>query len=144
MIEMSVVDMKMTKQEAQIYCLIMDVSGGSEPEAHACRLHLFFITYGCSDSMPYPFDVGKEYLGYIAKFRYVSAKCRLSYTEELFIIERVAEGSPYRSTPQFVNREKFLRAAFDSNYEDVSAKNTSRSFLFDKSQKPPHRTKFDQ
>ena len=127
LIEMSVCDVPMTNQEAQIYILIADISGGSEPDAHACRLKLFFITYGCSDVMPYPFEVGREYIGYVQKFRHVSSRCRLSHNEEAFILDRIPTDSPYR-TQDLLNRERFIRSAFDVNFDNGGNKNTSKSF----------------
>jgi hypothetical protein len=126
LIESCVCDRPLTVQEKQIYDVISQLKYDVHPDAHACRLKLFFVTFGCSDIMPYPFCVEDEILAYIIKFWAISAYCRLSYEEEAFIMAQVPQGSLAR-TIHFRNRENIIKASYILTFDGVSSE---RKFPF--------------
>ena len=121
LIESCVCDRTLTSQEQQIYDLISKIPDCLLADLFACRLKLYFVTYGCSEIMPYPFDIEEDILEYITHYKFVSSTCRLTIDEEMFIISRIPEKSPKR-TIAFLNREKILRASFDLTFEYFSPK----------------------
>ena len=90
LIESCVCDNVLTPQEKQIYDVISTIKDDFHPDVHACRLKLYFVTYGCSDVMPYQFSVEKELLGYVTKIRLISSYCKLSPDEEIFVINSIS------------------------------------------------------
>jgi hypothetical protein len=121
LIESCVCDRPLTAQERQIFELI-----GNNPDAlladnYACRLKLYFVTYGCADAMPYKFNVEEDIYNYVNCYRLVSAACRLTADEEIFIMSRIPPNSHARSNT-FLNRERILRASFDLTFESFVAK----------------------
>ena len=128
LIECSVCDRALTNQEKQFYDILSEVTGGNHPDAHACRLKLYFVTYGCIDIMPYPFNIERELMCYIAKFKLVSAQCRLTYEEEAFIMGRVPQSSNTRKSALFINRDRLIKAAFDLTFERFAPKLPSKGF----------------
>ena len=72
----------------QIYDLLSTINDNFSSDIHACRLKIYFVTYG-SSIMSYPFNVYDDMLAYITQWQYISAKCRLSPDEEYFIISKV-------------------------------------------------------
>lgn len=89
LVETCVCDTELNYQEKQIYEAFGEIKDSLYPESHAMRLKLYFITYGFSDIMPYPFDVRKEMLEYLRCSRRVASNCRLNAEEEAFILARL-------------------------------------------------------
>ncbi|KAJ1425171.1 hypothetical protein B484DRAFT_93375, partial [Ochromonadaceae sp. CCMP2298] len=121
LIESCVCDRAFTAQEAQIFSLIGANRDCLLADAYACRLKLYFVTYGCQDIMPYSFDVSEDLHNYINTFSLVSSACRLTADEELFIMHHIPDDSPAR-TVSFTNRQRILLASFDRTFEAPSAK----------------------
>jgi hypothetical protein len=115
LIESCVCDSVLTPQEKQIYDVIGTIKDDFHPDVHACRLKLYFVTYGCSDVMPYQFSVESELVGYVSRIRLVSSYCRLSPDEEMFIINHVP--SEFRNA-HIVNRERIIRASFHLTFDN--------------------------
>ena len=90
-------------------------------DARACRLKLFFVTYGCQESMPIPFTYQDDMLNYITNFHLVSSYCRLSVEEEIFIMDKIPSDSPYR-TVHMNNRESLICASFDLTFDQFTPK----------------------
>lgn len=126
-IESCVCDRNLTPQEKQIYKLIGEIKDDLHIDAIACRLKLFFVTYGCSDIMPYPFNVEEDISLYVKYYCMVSVHCRISIDEEIFIMSLVPERSKYR-TPMFKNREHIIKACFTLSFDKLHAKPSSRTF----------------
>jgi hypothetical protein len=127
LIESCICDRVMSAQEQQIYTAICELKYDVHPDAHAFRLKLFFVTYGCISIMPYPYIVEDEIVAYISKFSSISACCRLSYEEEAFIMAQVPQSSPIRSI-HFLNRESIIRNSFDIHFDTPVQKSPSRTF----------------
>jgi len=119
LVESCVCDRPLSPQERQIYDVIGTIQDSYNPDANACRLKLFFVTYGCSDVMPYPFDVEEEYAAYVSKIRFVSSFCRLSPDEEIFFTTHC---SLEQMHVDCINREKLLRASFNLTFENLGKK----------------------
>ena len=127
LIESCVCDRNLTPQEQQIFKLIGEIKDDFHVDATACRLKLYFVTYGCSDIMPYPFNVEEDIANYVKYYRLVSSHCRLSLDEEIFIMGQVPENSKFR-TPGFLNREKIIKASFELSFDKVHPKPAVRNF----------------
>jgi hypothetical protein len=125
LIESCVCDSVLTPQEKQIYDVIATIKDDLSPDMHACRLKLYFVTYGCSDVMPYQFDVEKELAGYVMKIKLVSSYCKLSPDEETFIINQVP--SELRNA-HITNRERIIRASFTLTFDVTISKLSNRKF----------------
>ena len=78
LIDSCVCDGVLTPQERQIYDVVTSIPDDLLIDARACRLKLYFVTYGCSDSMPFTANIEEDMLHYIANVKLVSAYCRLS------------------------------------------------------------------
>ena len=125
LIESCVCDNVLTPQEKQIYDVIGTIKDDFHPDVHACRLKLYFVTYGCSDVMPYQFSVEKELLGYVTKIRLVSSYCKLSPDEEIFLTAHV----PMEDMGINIgNRERLIRASFNLSFDTDSKKASNRVF----------------
>jgi hypothetical protein len=125
LIESCVCDSVLTPQEKQIYDVIATIKDDLHPDVHACRLKLYFVTYGCSDVMPYQFDVEKELAGYVMKIKLVSSYCKLSPDEEIFLTAHV----PMESQDlNLTNRERLIRASFNLSFDTYSKKASNRIF----------------
>jgi hypothetical protein len=116
LIESCVCDLPFTPQEQQIYDLISLAREDLHADVHACRLKLFFVSFGCSDIMKFQFIHAEEMLAYISKHKLVSSSCRLSPEEEIFVLSRIP--------PEFknlhlhmVNRERLINASFNLSTE---------------------------
>lgn len=125
LIEGCVCDSVLTPQEKQIYDVIGTIKDDFNPDMHACRLKLYFVTYGCSDVMPYQFEVDKELAGYVQKIRLVSSYCKLSPDEEIFLTAHVAMEDQHIN---LTNRERLIRASFSLTFDTLSKKSSSRIF----------------
>ena len=125
LIESCVCDNVLTPQEKQIYDVIGTIKDDFHPDVHACRLKLYFVTYGCSDVMPYQFNVETELVGYVSKIRLVSSYCKLSPDEEIFVINSIPAD---QRTPHVVNRERIIRASFNLSFESTTVKLVNRKF----------------
>jgi hypothetical protein len=128
LIEGCVSDMPLTPQEKQIYDLIATVKDDVNPEMHACRLKLYFVTYGCRDIMPYQFVMENEMYQYISKLKYITATCRLTCDEEEFILSRIP-GTSELKTLHMINREKLIKAAFPLSFESTKNVPAPGSFI---------------
>ena len=129
LVESCVCDRTLSVQEKQIYDVISQLKYDIHPDAHAVRLKLFFVTFGCSHVMPYPFNVEDEIASYVAKFRSISAYCRLSYEEEAFIMSQIPSSSAAR-TMHFLNRENIIKASFILSFNGkTDQKFPFRSFI---------------
>ena len=127
LIESCVCDRVLTGQEQQIFNLISQNPDCLLADAFACRLKLFFVTYGCSEIMPFNFDLEEAVSEYVSMYRHVSACCRLTPDEEVFILSRIPPNSPIR-TPAFTNRERILRCSFDLSYEKFVPRLHAKNF----------------
>eukprot|EP01031_Cornospumella_fuschlensis_P002939 gene2939-3668_t len=65
LIDNCVCDRPLNDQERQIYQIIWSLKDSVPVDFYACKLKLFFITYGCSDMMPYESNVEEDYSKYI-------------------------------------------------------------------------------
>ena len=117
LIESCACDRLLTAQERQIFDVIGTIKDNYHPDAHACRLKLFFVTFGCNDVMPYPFDVEKEYVAYTSRIRMVSSYCRLSPDEEIFIIGELPTVTRHAHV---ANRSRIILASFHVGGADPS------------------------
>ena len=125
LIESCVCDRPMTPQEHQIYSVISEMKYDIHPDANACRLKLYYVTYGCTDVMPYKFNVEDEIYTYIYHFDAVSCSCRLSHDEEAFILSQIPES--YKGRIMHIqNRERLIRASF--SLDSSSSKDKSNSW----------------
>ena len=125
LIESCVCDHVLTPQEKQIYDVMGTIKDDSHPDVHACRLKLYFVTYGCSDVMPYQFNVESELVGYVTKIRLVSSYCKLSPDEEIFLTAHVPmENQGLNMT----NRERLIRTSFTLTFDTYSKKTSDRVF----------------
>ena len=125
LIESCVCDNVLTPQEKQIYDVIGTIKDDFHPDVHACRLKLYFVTYGCSDVMPYQFAVDNELVGYVTKIRLVSSYCKLSPDEEIFLTAHV----PMEEMGlNLCNRERLIRASFNLSFDTYSKKANNRIF----------------
>jgi hypothetical protein len=125
LIESCVCDSVLTPQEKQIYDVIGTIKDDFHPDVHACRLKLYFVTYGCSDVMPYQFSVETELADYVSRIRLVSSYCRLSPDEEMFIINHVP---PEFRNAHIINRERIIRASFHLTFDASAVKLYNRKF----------------
>ena len=125
LIESCVCDNVLTPQEKQIYDVIGTIKDDFHPDVHACRLKLYFVTYGCSDVMPYQFNVETELVGYVSKIRLISSYCKLSPDEEIFVINSIPAE---QRSPHIVNRERIIRASFNLSFESTTVKLVNRKF----------------
>lgn len=127
LIESCVSDVQMTDQEKQMYELLADIKDDLSADMHACRLKLYFVTYG-SEIMVYPFKVEEEMVGYLTKLKHIAAKCRLSPDEEYFILSKFDEKSPLKSL-HVINRERLLVSSFQLYFKQDTSKIASNSMI---------------
>ena len=127
LIDSRVCDTVLTPQEQQILDVINNNPDDLLVDARACRLKLFFVTYGCSDVMSMKTNVAEDMLEYITNFSLVSSYCRLTTEEEIFILGHIPNNSPFR-TLHMNNREKLIRASFDLSFDKFTPKLPTRSF----------------
>jgi len=128
LVESCVCDRNLTPQEQQIFKLIGEIKDDLHIDAIACRLKLFFVTFGCSDIMPYPFNFEEDIHNYVKYYRYVSSYCRLTIDEEVFIMSQVPEKSKYHTSPGFMNRLRIISCSFDLTFEKYLPKTGNRNF----------------
>jgi hypothetical protein len=129
LVETCVCDTAFTPQEQQIYAAFGSIDDTLHPETHAMRLKLFFVTYGFSDVMPFPFNYRTEMLYYIKRLRRISAPCRLSPEEEAFILNRIKEsGIEDGDSFIFENRLRLVKASFNLFLESYSPKAENNLF----------------
>jgi hypothetical protein len=122
LIESCVCDLPFTDQEQQIYDLISLAREDLHADVHACRLKLFFVTFGCSDIMKFQFNHSDEMLAYINKHKLVSSACRLSPEEEIFVLSRIPVDFKNRYL-HMVNRERLINASFQLSTESAAEPN---------------------
>jgi hypothetical protein len=125
LIESCVCDSVLTPQEKQIYDVIGTIKDDFHPDVHACRLKLYFVTYGCSDVMPYQFSVESELVGYVSRIRLISSYCKLSPDEEIFLTAHVPMEN---QALNLTNRERLIRASFNLSFDAYSKKASDRVF----------------
>jgi hypothetical protein len=127
LVESCVCDSPLTAQENQIFQAISDIKNDLLVDARACRLKLYFVTFGCSEIMPFKHNVEEDMHAYLSNFKILSAYCRLSVEEEIFIMAQIGAKSPYR-TLHVANREKLLKASFDLSFDKFTPKLPTRNF----------------
>jgi hypothetical protein len=127
LIESCVCDRVLTAQEQQIFDLVGTVQDGMLVDARACRLKLFFVTCGCSEIMPYQFNVEEDISQYVQNYSMVSASCRLTVDEEIFIMSRVSAAVDKVKSEAYINRERIIRTSFDLTFEKFVARNHSKN-----------------
>lgn len=88
LIDSCVWDGQLTDEEKQIFGLLAKYDSDADPNAHACRLKLLYVTLGCDD-MSCSWSVAQEMAQYILKHPAVDAACRLSIKEELFLLHHI-------------------------------------------------------
>ena len=122
LVETCVCDTEFTAQEREIYDAFGSIRDILSPDTHAMRLKLYFVTYGFSDVMPYPFDIRAEMLGYLTRLERISSSCRLNAEEEAFVLNRInaevlnCDGRDYI----FQNRLNLIKASFNLYLEKFS------------------------
>lgn len=129
LIESCTCDTALTPQEQQIFDIISNIKDDLLADAHACRLKLFFVSYGCSDVMPFRYNVEDEILAYVESFSLVSSHCRLSPEEEIFIMSLIPVSSKCRQSLSFLNRERILKASFDFYFDKYTPRSNTRTFV---------------
>jgi hypothetical protein len=127
LIDNCVCDRPFTQQENQIFRLLGSVKDKMLADGAACRLKLFFVTYGCSDVMENPYNLDEDFFDYITRFDLVSSYCRLSPDQESFILSKMSEDSLNRS-PIFVNRERLMKVCFELYFQKSVSKLTVKNF----------------
>lgn len=127
LIDTCVCDRVLTVQEKQIYSLLGNIRNKLLLDSAACRLKLFFVTYGCSDIMPYPFDIDEDLLEYVSHYKSISIFCRLTVDQENFIMSKISEGSGCK-TATFVNRERIMKVCFDLTFQKSVAHLAVKNF----------------
>ena len=115
-------DRILSPQEKQIYYAIGQVNDTLYPDAYACRLRLYFSTFGCRDKMPYFFHLPTDMNNYVLKRSLVSSECRLTPVEEAFIMSQIAPGVEGVDYLVLSNHEALLRASFDVTLGTASQK----------------------
>ena len=98
-----VTDAKLTAEEKQIFAQLEYVKNDFHADAHAARLKIYLSTL--DTEMICPWDVTSEMEYYLSKISHVSFTCRLSFDEELIILQKVN-----RKSCELVNRYRYLRA----------------------------------
>lgn len=126
LIESCVCDRPLTPQEQQIFELIGNNPDALLADAYACRLKFYFVTFGCSDIMPYKFNIEEDIYNYITNYRLVSSNCRLTADEEVFIMSHIPTTSHAR-TNTFLNRERIIKASFDLTFEQYISKQHTKN-----------------
>src|SRR3546814_1158377 len=109
LLESCVSDTELSPQEQQYFNFIGKIQDAFYPDTHACRLKLYLVTSACQATMPFPFDLKNELTQFVRKYDHVSAACRLTPDQELFLLSRVMNDNPQH---ELINRERFLRALF--------------------------------
>eukprot|EP00960_Hanusia_phi_P029240 747854-Hanusia_phi.AAC.2 len=101
-------DTKLSPEEELLLSQLRFLEDDVFPDAHACRLKISLVTAN-SDITP-PWDINAEMLHYLSKIEHVSAACRLSVEEELYLLQNhVTVSLNYK----LANRQQFLRALTD-------------------------------
>jgi hypothetical protein len=127
LIESCVCDRSLTPLEQQVYEVIWTLKDVVPADFFACRLKLFFISYGCMDIMPYQSDVEEDYRQYLNQYSKVSSYCRLKVDEEVFIMSKIPADSSVRSVV-FTNRERIIKVSFDSAFQQSLSKLSVKNF----------------
>jgi hypothetical protein len=127
LIDNCVCDRPFTPQEAQIFRLFETIKDKVLVDGAACRLKLFFVTYGCTDIMPFPYNVEEDITRYINYYDLVSSHCRLSPDQESFILSKVPEESLTRS-PSMINRERIIKVSFELTFQKSVSKLAVKNF----------------
>lgn len=129
LVETCVCDTMLTAQERQFYTAFGEIRDTLFPEAHAMRLKLFFVTYGFSHVMHFPFDYRAEMLNYLTRLTCISSQCRLTHEEEAFILARIEEkGIEDENTWIFKNRKSLIQGSFNLFLESFSPKAENNCF----------------
>ncbi|CAM9179352.1 unnamed protein product, partial [Ectocarpus fasciculatus] len=126
LVETCVCDSTLSRLEDQFFKAFGSIQESLFPEAHALRLKFYFVSHGCCDVMPYPFDLRRELKGYIAKRRAISAHCRLEPEEEAYILFSANDPNDMN----LVNRERLVKATFDLNLNKSSVRSPGNAFTF--------------
>jgi hypothetical protein len=84
LISTCVCDRPLNRQESQIYEITQTLRDKLLVDSAACRLKLFFVTYGCREHMKYLYNIEEDLELYVQQIQNVSSECRLSPNEELF------------------------------------------------------------
>lgn len=124
--DICVSDRPFNPQEQQIYDVLTSIRDRLLVDSAACRLKLFFVTYGCSDIMPYKSDLADDVKEYVTKFELVSASCRLTFEEESFILSNLPDQIKAQ-TPAMLNRERLL-ASLDLGFQNAVTKSKNKAF----------------
>jgi len=127
LIDSCVCDGNLTAQEKQLWEIIATLEDDLLVDARACRLKLYFVTYGCQATMPFETNFASDMKFYVEGFELVSKYCRLSIEEEIFILSSIPGSSDFR-TIAMNNREKLIRASFDLTFEKFTPKLPTKSF----------------
>lgn len=126
LIETCVCDTTLTPQESQFFKAFGMINESLYPESHALRLKFMFVSHGCSDIMPFPFDLQKEIEGYVRRRKVISAQCRLDPEEEAFVLSMNKDPNNLH----IVNRERLIRATFDLSLDRASTKNPEYKYTY--------------
>ena len=101
-------DTNLFPDESLIFEQLKLLSNDVSPDAHACRLKISLVTV--NSDLKCPWDPSIEMLQYVSKLSAVSANCRLSIDQELFLLQNLVDTS---LNYKLSNRQQYLRALSD-------------------------------
>jgi hypothetical protein len=146
LIESCVCDRSFSTQELQIFNLLGGIKDNLLVDGSACRLKLFFTTYGCSDVMPFPFNVETDVKQYVDNYDLLSSECRLTPDHETFVLSKISSDVSSKS-PTMINRERLMKVCFELSFQQsvshLSAKSFSPEYVPYTRPEPYHVEQFD-
>lgn len=99
-------DVELSPEEKQIYELLKAVDDDHHPDSHACRLKITIATEGSRSVMPIFWNITEQCYRYVQKVNRISAACRLTVDEELYMLSQSSTGK----FDLLANRLQFLKA----------------------------------
>ena len=99
-------DVTLSAEEDQIYKLLENTSDDHHPDSHACRLKITIATEGSRRVMPIFWNITEQCYRYVQKINRISAACRLTIDEELYMLGQCATNK----FDLLKNRLQFLKA----------------------------------
>ena len=87
----SCVSEELTPEELQIFDQLEFLGNDYHPDAHACRLKFSAVISGFDGAMKCPWSISEEMVEYVRKHDHVSASCRLTTSEEMFLFASIFE-----------------------------------------------------
>ena len=128
LIDNCVCDRTLSAQEAQIFDVLNTVRDKLLVDSAACRLKLFFVSFGCRDIMEFKCEKEQDLIDYSKKFELVSSYCRLTPDIEMFILSKIPEEIKSQHST-LVNRERIMKVSFDLTFQKSGvSKLSSKNF----------------